>query len=109
VLKDGYYWHVTQIHPQDAKTRGIQNEDIVKIYNDRGSVLGIAHITERIRPGHIHSYEGSGKYDPMTPGDPTSPDRAGCVNTLTPGRMLSKNAPGMAPNSCLVEISRWEG
>ena len=28
---------------------------------------------------------------------------------LTPSRMLSQHAPGMTPNSCLIEIAKWEG
>jgi trimethylamine-N-oxide reductase (cytochrome c) len=36
-------------------------------------------------------------------------DKGGCVNMLTPSRMLSKHAPGMTPNSCLIEIAKWEG
>ena len=95
--------------PSDAEARGIKNGDIVKLYNDRGTVLCIAEVTERIRPGVIHCYYGSGKYDPLEPGKPDSVERGGCVSLLTPARMLSKNVPGMAPNSCLVEIAGWEG
>jgi molybdopterin guanine dinucleotide-containing S/N-oxide reductase-like protein len=108
VRKDGYEWQVMRIHPVDAEVRGIKNNDVVKMYNDRGAVLGIAQITERIRPGVVHSYEGSAKYDPLEPGKAGSVDKGGCINLLTPSRMLSKNAPGMAPNSCLVEITIWE-
>ncbi len=108
VFKDGYYWHVARIHPSDANARGIKDGDIVKLYNDRGATLGIAQVTERMRPGVVHSYESSGKYDPLEPGKPYSIDRGGCVNLLTPARMVSKNAPGMASNSCLIEISKWE-
>ncbi len=108
VMKDGYPYHPTRIHPIDAAERGINDGDIIKMYNDRGSVLGIAQITERVRPGVLHSYESSGIYDPLEPGKAYSPDRGGCVNLITPSRMLSKNAPGMAPNSCLVEITKWE-
>jgi trimethylamine-N-oxide reductase (cytochrome c) len=109
VKKDGYEWQPIRIHPQDAKDRGIRHGDIVKLFNDRGTVLGIAQLTERLRPGVIHSYESSAKYDPLEPGKPGSVDRGGCINLLTPSRMISKNAPGMAPNSCLVEIAKWEG
>jgi len=108
VIKDGYAWWPARIHPQDAKTRGVKNGDIVKLYNDRGAVLCIAQVTERIRPGVVHSYTSCAKYDPLEPGKPGSPDRGGCVNLLTSSRMLSKNAPGMAPNSCLIEFSKWE-
>ena len=71
-------------------------------------MLCIADVTERIKPGVVHSYYGSGKYDPLEPGNPDSVEKAGCVSILTPGRLLSKNAAGMAPNSCLVEIAKWQ-
>jgi trimethylamine-N-oxide reductase (cytochrome c) len=108
VVKGNYAWQVVRIHPRDAQARGIQHGDVIKLFNDRGSVLGIAQTTERVRPGVVHSCEGSANYDPLEPGRAGSVDRGGCVNLLTPSRMLSKNVPGMAPNSCLVEIARWE-
>ena len=108
IIRDGYHWQTVRIHPQDAEARGIKDGDIIKLYNDRGAVLGVAKITERIRPGVIHSYTSSGKYDPLEPGKPYSVDKGGCVNLLIPSRMMSKNASGMAPNSCLIEISKWE-
>jgi len=78
------------------------------MYNDRGAVLGIAQLTERVRPGVIHSFQANAKFDPLEPGKPGSIDRGGVVNLLTPGRWVSKHAPGMANNSCLVEITKWE-
>jgi molybdopterin guanine dinucleotide-containing S/N-oxide reductase-like protein len=108
IFKDGYPYRTTRIHPSDASARDIKDGDIVKMYNDRGAVLGIAQVTERMRPGAIHCYESSSKYDPLEPGKVGSVDRAGCINLLAPARMISKNAPGMANNSCLIEISKWE-
>lgn len=98
-----------RVNPVGAEKRKIQNHDIIRVFNDRGSVLGIAYVTELIRPGVIHCYTSSGKYDPLEPGKAYTSDRGGCINLLTPGRMMSKNAPGMAPNSCLVEIEKWDG
>ena len=109
VFKDGYYWHTVRIHPRDAESRGISDGDIIKLFNDRATVLGVAQVTERVRPGVVHSYEGSSLYDPIEPGNPASPDKGGCVNMLTPGRLISANVPGMAPNSCLVQVGKWEG
>ena len=94
--------------PQDAEKRGIKHGDIVKVFNDRGAVLGIAQVTERVRPGTVHSYQAGAKYDPLEPGKAGSIDKGGCMNLLTPSRMVSKNAPGEANNSCLVEIRKWE-
>jgi len=109
VKKDGYPWWPARIHPSDAGLRGIRHGDIVKLYNDRGGVLCIAEVTERIRPGIIHSYASSALYDPLEPGKAGSVDQGGCINILTSSRMLSKNAPGMTPNSCLIDIEKWEG
>ena len=108
ISKDNYAWWVIRIHPVDAKPRNIQNGDIINIYNDRGSVLGIAQLTERIRPGVIHSYESSGKYEPLDKGEPNPIDKGGCINLLTNSKLMSKNAPGQSPNSTLVEITKWE-
>jgi anaerobic selenocysteine-containing dehydrogenase len=108
VLKDGIKWRPVRLNPSDAAVRGLKNGDIVKLFNDRGMVLCILEVTERMRQGVAHCYYGSGKYDPIEPGNPNSPDRGGCVAILTPSRMLSKNVPGMAPNSCLIEIKKWE-
>ena len=108
VLKGGYAYRPVRIHPVDAEARGVKNGDLVKLYNDRGAVLCVAQVTERMKPGVVHCYTSSGKYDPIEPGKPGSVDKGGCVNLLTSGRMISKNAPGMAPNSCLIEISKWE-
>ncbi len=39
------------IHPADAAARGIESNDLVRIYNDRGSFEARARVTERARPG----------------------------------------------------------
>jgi molybdopterin guanine dinucleotide-containing S/N-oxide reductase-like protein len=109
IKKDGHPWWPARINPEDAAERGINNYDIVRLYNDRASVLCIAVVTGRIRPGIIHSYASSALYDPLQPGEADSMDRGGCVSMLTPSRMMSKNVPGMTPNSCLIEIEKWEG
>ncbi|RLI35924.1 pyrogallol hydroxytransferase large subunit [Candidatus Bathyarchaeota archaeon] len=104
-MKDGHYYWVIRVNTEDAKKRGIKNGDIVKVYNDRGVVLCAAQVTGRIPPGVVHSYESCAEYQPIgEPGE--SPDRGGCINLLTPHRFISKNACGMAPNSCLVEIEK---
>jgi trimethylamine-N-oxide reductase (cytochrome c) len=108
IKKDGHPWWPARINPEDAAERSISNHDIVRLYNDRASVLCIAVVTDRIRPGVIHSYASSSLYDPLQPGEADSMDRGGCVNMLTSSRMVSKNVPGMTPNSCLIEIEKWE-
>ncbi len=108
VIKDGYAYWPARINPKDANDRNIKNGDLIELYNDRGSVICIADVTYRVPVGVMHSYGCSAKYDPIVPA-PGATDRGGCVDILTNKRMLSKNAPGMAPNSCLIEVRKWEG
>ncbi|MGE5262052.1 MAG: molybdopterin dinucleotide binding domain-containing protein, partial [Acidobacteriota bacterium] len=109
VLKaDGHYYWIIRINPKDADTRGIQEGDLVRVFNDRGAVICAAQVTERLAPGTVHSYESCADYDPLgKPGE--SADRAGCINILTPSRFITKNSSGMAPNSCLVDIVKYDG
>jgi len=108
VLKDDgrYYW-IIRVNTQDAASRGIADGDLVRAFNDRGSVILATRVTERLRPGTVHSYESCADYRPLgTPGE--SPDTAGCVNILTPKRYITPTSPGQACNSCLVEVERWD-
>ncbi len=107
VLIDGYYYWIVRINSQDAVDRGIGHNDLVKVFNDRGAVVCAAQVTERIPPGSAHAYESAADYDPIgEPGE--SPDRGGCINILTPSRTIIKKSHGIACNSCLVQIEKWD-
>jgi anaerobic selenocysteine-containing dehydrogenase len=43
-----------EIHPADAYARGLQNGDIVRVFNGRGSYRCKLHITQRARTGVVH-------------------------------------------------------
>ncbi|MGA3128423.1 MAG: molybdopterin-dependent oxidoreductase [Candidatus Korobacteraceae bacterium] len=104
----GYQYWIIRINTQDAAKRGIKQNDLVKAFNDRGEVILAAQVTERVPPGTVHSYESCADYDALgKPGE--SPDRSGCINLLTPKRFITKKSSGMAPNSCLIDIVKWEG
>jgi trimethylamine-N-oxide reductase (cytochrome c) len=106
--EDGRYYWIVRINARDAAARGIGQGGLVRAFNDRGSVILAAQVTERVPSGVVHSYESCADYDPVgTPGE--SPDRAGCVNILTPKRFITPTSTGMASNSCLIEVERWEG
>ena len=107
LMKDGYAWWRVRIHPDDAAERKIEDGEIVEVYNDRGSVLCAALVTERIRPGVIHCCGSSAKYDPLKP-EAGATDKGGCINLLTSSRFMSKYAYAMTCNSCLCEIRKWE-
>lgn len=107
VLIDGYYYWIVRINAKDAASRGIQENDLVKIFNDRGEVVCAAQVTERVQPGTAHAYESSATYDPI--GEPgNSPDRGGCINLLTSKRPIIKKSHSTSAMSCLVQIEKWE-
>ena len=107
LIDDHYYW-TARINTEDAVTRGIHNHDLVRLFNDRGSVICAAVVTERLLPGVIHSCESSAVYEPL--GEPgRSTERGGCVNQLTPARSQTEKTTASAPNSCLIEVELWDG
>ena len=107
VLIDGHYYWIVRINSLDARYRGIKNHQLVEMFNDRGSVVCAAQVTERIPPGVVHSCEGSAQYNPL--GEPgNSTDIGGCINLLTPGKGIIKKSHSSAPNSCLIEVRLWE-
>ncbi|MGE5088476.1 MAG: molybdopterin-containing oxidoreductase family protein, partial [Candidatus Levyibacteriota bacterium] len=42
-----------EIHPDDAAARDIGDGDSVRVFNDRGSLLAMARVTDRARPGVV--------------------------------------------------------
>jgi molybdopterin guanine dinucleotide-containing S/N-oxide reductase-like protein len=99
---DGYMYEPLWINPRDATSRGIKSGDIIKVYNERGAVLGGACVNERIMPGAVYMDHGA-RYDPIVPGEL---DRGGAINTITPHNTTSKNATGMVVSGFLVEVER---
>jgi molybdopterin guanine dinucleotide-containing S/N-oxide reductase-like protein len=97
---DGYAYEPLWINPIDAVNRGINQGDVVKVFNERGGVLGGAYITERIMPGVVYMDHGA-RYDPIIIGEL---DRGGAINTITPHNPTSKNATGMVCSGFLVEV-----
>ena len=98
---DGYLYEPVWINPKDAAPRGITNGDIVKLYNERGVVLGGASVTERIIPGAVYQDHGA-RHDPIT----TGLDRGGANNLISPANTTSANADGMATGGYLVDVQK---
>ena len=105
---DGYAYWIVRIPTQDAEVRNIKDNDLVKLFNDRGAVICATQLTERLSPGIIHCRQASAVYEPIgKPGE--SADRGGCINLLTPKRTQSLKTHSAAYNSCLIEIEKWDG
>jgi trimethylamine-N-oxide reductase (cytochrome c) len=102
---DGYKYEPIWIHTSEAEKRGIKSGDIVKVYNERGIVLGGAYVTERLRPGVAYCDHGS-RIDPIIPG---KVDRGGAINLISPEGTTSKNCVGQATSGYLVNVAKVTG
>lgn len=99
---DGYMYEPVWINPKDAAPLGIIDGDIVKLYNQRGWVLGGAIVTERIRPRTVYQDHGA-RLDPIEPG---VSDRGGANNLIAPTKITSKNAAGEVTSGFLVGVEK---
>jgi biotin/methionine sulfoxide reductase len=97
-----------RIHPSDAAARGISDGDVVRVFNDRGSCLAGAVVTDAVRQGAVQLSTGAW-YDPLDPADPTSMCVHGNPNVLTFDRGTSRLAQGCAGQHALVDVARWTG
>ena len=106
ILIDGYYYWIMRMHPSDAAARGLEQHDLIRIFNDRGAVICAVDVSELIMPGVVKTFESSAVYDTVPDGDGFA-DRGGCLNLITPRRPQVTGTDGMGSNSCLVEIEKW--
>jgi biotin/methionine sulfoxide reductase len=97
------------ISASDAARRGISHGAVVRIFNDRGSCLAAAHVTDAVMPGVVSLPTGAW-YDPVfAPDGSVVLDRHGNPNVLTPDRGTSENGQGCSANSALVEVELYRG
>ena len=102
---DGYMYEPVWIHPVDAAARGIKDGDIVKLINERGTVLGGAIVWERIMPGVTYQDHGA-RADMISTEAGNSIDRGGANNLISPANGTSQNCWGMATSGYLVDVQK---
>ena len=88
------------INPIDAAARGIQDGELVKVFNDRGATVLPCRLTNRILPGVIDLPQGAW----WTP-DEHGIDRRGCVNVLTSERWTPL-AFGTAQHTAMAQVEK---
>lgn len=101
------YW-ILRMNPHDAAQRGLAQNDLVKVFNDRGAVICAVDIVPTLMPGTVKSYTSSAELDLVSTPEGVI-DRGGCMNMLTSTRQISKTSDGIAANNCLVEVRKWDG
>jgi anaerobic selenocysteine-containing dehydrogenase/Fe-S-cluster-containing dehydrogenase component len=83
--------HQLDMHPQDARARGLLEGDEAVVWNDRGRLTLLVRLDEGLRPGVVHVLEGR-----CHEGDPD-------INVLTDAGVTDMNH-GATFYECLVEV-----
>ena len=94
------------LHPMDARSRGIKDGDVVRVFNGRGACLAGAVVSDGVRPGVVILATGSW-YDPERPEEANSLDKHGNANVLTYDAGTSRLGQGASAMTALVEIEPW--
>ncbi|MDO5620292.1 MAG: molybdopterin-dependent oxidoreductase [Paracoccus sp. (in: a-proteobacteria)] len=91
------------INRQDAEARGITDGDIVELYNDRGTVIAGAILSDEIMPGVMSIYEGG-----WPDVDSKGRCNGGQVNFITSTVRASGLSEATSANTCLAWLRKCE-
>jgi len=101
LLRGDCYRHAVWMNLADARARGVDDGDLVRVFNDKGVGVIPAYVTSRIMPGVVVIHHG-GNYEP---------DKEGVDWGCTPNNFLtdpeSPVTPGHVTN--LVQVERYGG
>ena len=89
------------ISVEDAKAHGIQDGDLVELYNNRGAVVVGARVSDKIMPGVVSLYEGAW---PQL--DSKGRCNNGLINFLTSSRRSSGLTQATTANTCIASIRK---
>ena len=89
------------ISEEDAKANGIQDGDLVELYNDRGAVVVGARVSKHIMPGVVSLQEGAW---PQL--DSKGRCNNGLINFLTSSRRSSGLTQATTANTCIASIRK---
>ena len=96
-----------RMNPSDAAARGLEDGDVVRVYNDRGACLAGLVVSDDLRRDVVHLATGAW-YDPLVLGEVGTLDRHGNPNMLTRDKGTSRLGQGVSAHSALVEIERYD-
>jgi trimethylamine-N-oxide reductase (cytochrome c) len=92
-----------RINAEDAAARGIADGDLVELYNDRGTVIAGAVVSDDIMPGVVSIYEGC-----WPSLDSKGRCNSGLVNFITSTQRASGLSEATSANTVLIEMRKCE-
>ncbi len=91
------------INADDAFDNGIEDGDLVELYNDRGSVIVGARVNDNIMRGVVSLYEGA-----WVSFDSQGRCNSGAINVLTSSRPSSGLSQATTANTCIAKMRKAE-
>ena len=92
------------INPADARERGLEDGEVVRVFNDRGACFAGVFVSDAVWPGVVRLSCGAW-YDPASDDD-DAPCAHGNANVLTRDRGTSRLSQGPSSATALVEVER---
>ncbi|KPC54586.1 Dimethyl sulfoxide/trimethylamine N-oxide reductase precursor [Amantichitinum ursilacus] len=89
------------INRQDAQARGIEDGDIVELYNERGTIVVGARLSDKIMPGVVSIQEGAW---PQL--DRKGRCNNGLINFITNSRPASGLSQATVADTCLASLRK---
>ena len=112
LLNQDCYRHAVWISVPEAKSRGIKDNDLVRVFNDQAEIIMPAYVTSKVVPGTVNIFHG-GWYTPgktKTTLMPEGIDTRGAPNLMTHyDEHLPDTILDHQPCKALVQIEKWEG
>jgi len=99
---------IATVSHTEADKRGIEDGDMLRIFNDRGSTLAIAKVSEDVRDGVVLLPTGAW-YDPSEAAGAGGMEKHGNPNVLTIDKGTSSLGQGPMAHTTLVEIEVYNG
>lgn len=96
------------IHEDDAKQRNIKENDLVRVFNERGACLAIAKLSQDIKQGVTQMATGAW-FNPWQDENGNKLELNGNPNVLTQDQGTSTLTQATSANSCLVEVEKYHG
>ena len=92
-----------RLSTEDAAERGISDGDLVELYNERGTVIVGARVSDDIMKGVVSLYEGA-----WLSFDSKGRCNSGAINVLTSSRASSGLSQATTANTCLARMRKAE-
>ncbi|MEW5422187.1 molybdopterin-dependent oxidoreductase [Amorphus sp. 3PC139-8] len=99
---------VARLNVEDAARLGVTDGDVIRLFNERGSVLAAARPSEAVSAGVVQLSTGAW-YAPEHLGDAGLTCVNGNPNAVTSDRPTSVLSQGCAGQLCLVSVEKWTG